>query len=139
MIPDNELRKGNLIMFEPSGKKKVVKNRPVKVKELHEKSIITLDGGLELELFYESASVQPIPLTPEIFLRNGFSQSFTSDPQEPNASQVFEIDYLSIHQHNENENRFYWYYGEIEVEIKSIHQLQNLHFTLFQAELSITL
>lgn len=131
MIQANELRIGNYITLGEA----IEFYKVVAIDSGNPDDTVTLEGDDWLESFQE-ASLSPIPLSPEVFRAAGFAQSFTSDPQEPDASQVFEISWLSIHQHSEKENKFYWYNGDVEVEIKSLHQLQNLYFALTSKELT---
>lgn len=67
MINASELRIGSKVCFSPSGKKDKVKPRWVTVIRLLNQTTVTDDDGIPLELFYESASIQPIKLTREVF------------------------------------------------------------------------
>lgn len=82
-------------------------------------------------------NIQPIPLTPEILKKAGFSQSFTSDPQEQDASQVFKLDELKIHKPSEKHPTLLFFADDLEIELKHVHQLQNLFYCLTGTELNI--
>jgi len=105
------------------------------VKELLDVSVIAIDNGLPLELFYESAAIQPIPLAPEIL------------------NQVGEVDKISGYggwiiniteagegiRIVEDEKGFHWpFNGYLKVRTDFVHQLQNLYFALTGNELTIT-
>lgn len=145
MVRDTELRKGNMVLFSPSGQKKKVKDRIVIIQELHEKTCITLDLGLTLELFYKSVSMQPIPLTPEILEKCGFIEApfvrlnnlkrwqlkatyHNNDiGGEFEEDRMFDIDL--------NGNVWYRESCGISGSFKYLHQLQNLIFSLTGTEL----
>jgi len=86
---------------------------------------------------------KPIELTPDILRNSGFTSSFTSDPQEPNASKVFELNEFKVHQQNENINEFevYNFITHERIVVKGVHHLQNLYYFAFDThqELNIIL
>jgi len=86
---------------------------------------------------------KPIELTPEILRNSGFASSFTSDPQEPNASKVFELNEFKVHQQNENINEFevYNFITHERIIVTGVHHLQNLYYFAFDThqELNINL
>lgn len=129
-----ELMIGNLVMFAPSGEKKKVKDRIVSVKILLEKSCIVNDKGLDLELFYKSAAIQPIPLTPEITMASGFEKL-------PGTKNVFRIFVNDIELSVNVELSFAYIdtrWGQASIKnpiFKYLHQLQNLYFCLCGKEL----
>lgn len=131
MIHAAELRIGNLIILDWDGSRSI-----------QQIDGINLYDGNEPRVWFREwddfalSCIDSIPLTPEILHKCGFASSFTSDPQEPDASQVYEINLLFLHQHIEKENRFFWYNGDVEMEVKYLHQLQNLYFALTGTELN---
>jgi hypothetical protein len=92
---------------------------------------------------YKVSTLQPIELTPEILRNSGFASSFTSDPQEPNASKVFELNEFKVHQQNENINEFevYNFITHERIIVTGVHHLQNLYYFAFDThqELNINL
>lgn len=75
----------------------------------------------------------PIPLTEEWLHKFGAISSFTSDPQERSASKRFVFGEIEIHMYNEDLEEFMF---ETHF-IKTVHQFQNLYFSLKQEELTI--
>lgn len=136
MILATELRIGNLILFSPLGKA-AVNTRAVTVKSILDKSVIVNDNGLDLELFYGSASTKPIPLTEEWLKRFGFREELNASK----TTTLYIYDIMSL-AHREN--------GEyscaihtlltypLPVKVKYVHTLQNLFFALTQSELTIS-
>jgi len=92
---------------------------------------------------YKLSTLKPIPLTPEMFSMLGFSMAFSSDPQEVNASKVYELNGFNVHQHNESENVFevYNYNTHELIRVEYLHHLQNLYYYSFNepSELTINL
>ena len=135
MIKSNELRIGNSVMFSEDGENCIVTE-------------IT-QGGLEVlfksgeQVWIELEKFSPIELTPEILRNSGFASSFTSDPQEPNASKVFELNEFKVHQQNENINEFevYNFITHERIMVTGVHHLQNLYYFAFDThqELNINL
>lgn len=84
----------------------------------------------------------PIPLTPEILVNSGFIKIQEGSMSHP---EVYRKTYIKcivtnvfdIHMRGGDEN--YWVEGNATVELKYIHQLQNLFFSLSGKELEINL
>lgn len=129
MIPQNELRIGNLITFSPSGKAAKANERHVRITEIRNKSAIADDNGLALELFYESASTKPIPLSAEILEKC----KFTCTDYETRKKYSFEDFEISLYPNGEF--TFMWN-GQV-VYLKSVHQLQNIFYWLTGEELPV--
>lgn len=138
MINDNELRKGNWVIFDNTNKRHPQQHH-VKVLELKEKEVVVLDPvGLQLSLFYQTNSIRPIPLTPEVLEKCGFTKDNAGDWEY----QIDPLLYLKmIASMDEN-----WYPIYIEstgsdyktmslIGIKHLHQLQNLYWILTQTEI----
>jgi len=128
----NELRIGNLILFSPSGKKNLVIERPVKVINLLDEVCIVEDKGLRLELFYDSASTKPIPLTEEWLLKFGFEK-------DNFITREWNHDHSHIKMITHYENGFLMLFrgNSIGTMIKHVHQLQNLYHALTGEELQL--
>jgi hypothetical protein len=156
MIPANELRKGNWVLFSPSGKAAKVKIRPVFILELLEKSCIVQDSGLKLELFYESASIQPMPITGKLLVKIGFKYgstegitSFEDEGFDPDGTTHYwdiEIKRTDLIEHHNislvkwGEQEYFTFQlerGLYRQKIKHVHQLQNLYSVLSSEELTI--
>jgi len=87
----------------------------------------------------EECLLEPIPLTEEWLVRAGFSSSFSSDPQNFPASKKFELNGFKIHQPIEDVEQFIFEpIVDDCIELKSVHQLQNLTFALTGQELEFT-
>lgn len=87
---------------------------------------------------YYSSGFSPIPLTEDILFGCGFSQTFGSDPQEPNAILLYynptgDFTLMAM----ENDRSLFHY--ETGIIIASVHQLQNLYFALTCKELEVNL
>ncbi len=119
MINANELRIGNAVS-DPIG----------------------LDKMVSIEVFKnirDGLRYTGISLTPEILEKCGFFVSFSSDPQDFNASKVYKLNNLEIYQPYEISNNFIFSYCEDKIlELKYLHQLQNLVFALTNTELTYT-
>lgn len=138
MIQANEIRIGNWVSFSPTIKKNTITSRMVQVKEIYQGSCATDDSGLPLVLFYNSESLKAAHLNRGILDKCAFGSTFSSDPQERNASKKYDFKSFAIHQPNENENYFIAEIIGDVFELKSVHQLQNLYFALTGEELQIS-
>lgn len=87
---------------------------------------------------FSNPTLQPIPLTKQ-WLRNfKFGEHFTSDPQERNASKAHYIDDFKIHQLDEEIDSFGYGGNDYEfIDVKYVHQLQNIYFTMTGKQLLI--
>lgn len=114
----------------------------------HVKQIIAIDENsvmVSKQRGYTLHSIDPIPLTVEWLENHCNGSQFTSDPQERNASKAYWFVDLIVHQVNENEDAFFVYlmdHGyrdrEYTINLKYVHQLQNLYHSLKQVELTLT-
>lgn len=119
MIPVNELRIGNYV-YSTSHKQFC--------------KITRLD--YDSELF----NTEPIELTEEILSKiKNVNISFSSDPQEVDASKCYNICDFKIYQPNENNNYFIVEINNKVKQIKYLHKLQNLFFEIEYKELEINL
>jgi hypothetical protein len=113
MVPINELRTGNKLMYE---------NRVVEVINIHRSGrIFSYPGG-----YIDALELKAIPLNKEWILDFGF-QEFQS--RLFRFRQLTEIFYIL--------NEFFFRYdGKIIASCKFVHELQNLFFALYKEELS---
>jgi hypothetical protein len=73
---------------------------------------------------------EPIPLTEEWLLKFGFEWKQIKDVSSYTFSK------LEIYQYSSNNNKIFFEYSDGEVELKYVHQLQNLYFALTGEELT---
>lgn len=130
MIKPNELRLGNYVAVKNHGEEVIGK-----VFAINE-NLISVDGGNNN---YDYHLLEPIPLSEEILLKCGFEKEII-----PRAFGVHNIYYdkiIAIHEIETFEWRVYDESDEyaINVELKSIHQLMNLYFSITGKELEVKL
>lgn len=113
----NELRIGNWVMVFP------VKN-PQQVCDVMFDSVNT-----ESVFGQHYGEVDPIPLTEDWLLKFGFNRRQIKDLISYNTNQ------LELYQYASNNNKIFFEYADGEVQLKYVHQLQNLHFALTGMEL----
>ena len=109
-----ELMIGNWVEQPNTGTEQVVSI-------LNELQIITTSGHID-------KYCKPIPLTEEWLIKFGFDNSLVKD--------IFlALGYNVIY----DEGKYYFRYYGLTVEVKHVHQLQNLYFALTNEELTIKL
>jgi hypothetical protein len=74
--------------------------------------------------------LQPIPLTEEWLLKFGFKRRYNAPAMLINYGELQSVFTINI-----VKNEFYFTYGDLQV--KYLHQLQNLYFALTNEELTI--
>lgn len=116
----NELRIGNIVKYTSLFNKNSIKNKTISGVDISDCQIYSED-------------YQAVPLTEEWLVKFGFSWKYMDDPTGKHwllggARFLFEYD--------ESPNRFY--NGPLGIEIKYVHQLQNLYFALTGKELEIS-
>lgn len=122
MINAKELRIGNLIGFG---------EKYFQVHEIQEKCFYVL-GEKGVELKNTVAELRPIPLTEKWLVKFGFEKTNESEEVEWYRLNNFEI---AIH---EEDNQVYFVFQHMVLRfIKSVHQLQNLYFSLTGSELTV--
>lgn len=116
MINPKELRIGNKVFLQ---------NEVVTIAELEKAGATFEENGFVAVYDY----LTPIPLNPEWLQRMSFDQS----------GEAFELGDLPIDFKIEKEGDYlYWNQSELpDVQIKNVHQLQNLYFALTGEELTI--
>lgn len=111
MIAANEIRVGNLI--------------------LNDGVVVKSDGRTIFDIWGENKVYLPIELTEEWLLKFGFESELTGVHKE--QWQLYKKDHFVLHWRNE-----FCEFGWIEsIEIKYVHQLQNLFYALTGEELII--
>jgi hypothetical protein len=73
---------------------------------------------------------KPIPLTEEWLLKFGFERRQIKDLIS------YTLPKLELYQYASNNNKIFFEYADGEVELKYVHQLQNLYFALTGEELT---
>lgn len=142
MIDSRELMINNVVWFAPyQNRNKETTPRYVKVKRILDKSAIFIDGYLEIELFYEGTTLQPVALTANILLKCGFKKleyglservvRYELEFGYGNGLIVFNND--GFHLANSTDS-FY----ETPLEIGHLHKLQNLYYALTGNELKMS-
>lgn len=124
MIDARELMIGNyLIPSEPE----------------HGKKPFRIDAGdiLQIRKGMQHYQYEPIPLTPEILIACGFKMRNEKKQDDYYHNYWLPNNYCISHcVHGtdiHDEGKFYC--GKSEVEVKTLHQLQNLYYALTQTEL----
>jgi hypothetical protein len=128
MIKANELRIGNYVQDEHFrvGIVKSVSDRSVRVKMEH--STLKRDSNVD----FDGLDIEPITLTPEILEKCGFEKINKGlfKPVFGNYSHIFKTDFYPLSLEIEG--------NRIPLKnIKYLHQLQNLYYTLTGEELNI--
>lgn len=117
----NELRLGNYILNE--------KGTPSEIREISYYGRLFVDDNLWAQDVY---NCEPIPLTKETLLKCGFGEvGFYENVVHKGDFRVHiagEADCLAKYEANGN---------CLEIEVKALHQLQNLYFALTGEELKI--
>lgn len=115
----NELRIGNWVMVDPQ-------NLPQKVCDVMCDCVNTENvQGAHYGL------VGAITLTQEWLLKSGFERIQIKD------LICYKTNQLELYQYASNNFKIFFEYADGEVELKYVHQLQNLHFALTGMELII--
>lgn len=130
MIDAKELRIGNWIEIKPPPNC----DSGICMVEVIKRSSASLHCESEdyfiADVPYEK--IKPIELTPSILEQCGFeesTQTFFIWYTYGLVERQFRLDYSA-------ESEYHWVQGHISVEIKYLHQLQNLYFSLFSEELN---
>lgn len=128
MIKANELRIGNLVYqyrYEKAQKENTIS-------QIRRTKVFFINGASEC-----FKDIDPIPLTEEWLLRFGFNSKYKSVHTHWNIKS-FGIEQASDEDENGNSIpvRQEFYYA-FTIEIKYVHQLQNLYFALTGEELTL--
>jgi hypothetical protein len=131
-LQTTELRIGNLVMQNGfyGYVYSIGSPEPRKEKRFSDKAIITLfDNGLTTVPIDE---IEPIPLTEEILLKLGFKQN---EQFKTNFKFYLKDNEIEINIYNGNNNS--WLNDRYVINLKYVHQLQNLFFSLCGEELTV--
>ena len=117
MIPVNELRIGNLALLRG------------------------IECNVDIQLLSRVKELQPIPLTPEVLEKCGFDRLNKETMAVPSIwhSTYTRVLVKTNFDLQERGSEWYWIEGNTIVELKYLHQLQNLYFALTGKELEVTL
>jgi hypothetical protein len=126
-IKATDLRVGNLVTLDENQRRDLWHNQIHAMKDVFMVKTIYSDGDIALELDDEIVDinlkdVSPIPLTEEWLLKFGFSKYHSN-------LFVLEKSGFSIHFYMLHEY-YYLSFDNRRIEIKYVHQLQNLFFVL---------
>lgn len=85
--------------------------------------------------------LEPIPLTPELLIKCGFCKISEETMSHP---AIYHKTYIRIIVENnfdiqERGSEWFWIEGNTIVELKHLHQLQNLYYSLTNEEIKIEL
>ena len=131
MIPTNELRIGNYITSKTLRFPCMVCSIGVNPKRLG----IEVVSANELTTTIRDFEAEPIPLTEEMVLKCGFGEVGFYD-------NVYHLEYFRIYLDKKSNQGLLKYEDDndtIEIEVESVHQLQNVYFALTGKELEISL
>lgn len=134
-----ELRIGNYVTLTEKLRREMWDNQISAYNEYFKVDTIYSDGDVVLELDdenvdFESKDIQPIELTEEWLLKLNFEK------KEVYVSGVMYDGWLNFSFHldiNHIKNTFFYHWMGGNIEIKYVHQLQNLFFALTGEELTI--
>lgn len=98
--------------------------------------VVNLDALKYIQDYERIHQASEVSLTGEWMHDFGFSSSFTTDPQERPASKKYEINNFTIYQVDEDKQEFVFFAEKHSIDVKYVHQLQNLYFALNGEELT---
>ena len=132
MIQPQELRIGNYVDYKGQMLPVLAIDNEAFLSELKYKGLVRLPDKLPNGMVFGSsgiwcAKINPIPITPEILERCGFSQFKSSVWRNGRLQWVGSLVYLK----NEDTDECYY----IPTIVDYLHQLQNLYFALTNQEL----
>lgn len=128
-----ELMIGNLIYVKTKKNIKRV-SRVIGIKPNNYLNVrILKNNGVEVSHRTDILKTYPIPINLKRLQKLGFEKSKFCNQSDPNI-QYYQIDEHLIIMHNTDQNRFF--YTSNLTQIKSIHELQNLHFSVFKKQLN---
>jgi hypothetical protein len=127
-MKSSELRIGNYVLYADESRTCILK-----VEVIHKNEIEILNNITPSTV--KIKDIKGIPLTEETILNCGFTKVGFFD-------NVYSLDYFRINLDKKTSEALLQY-GDpsfyLNVEIKSVHELQNLYFALEKKELNITL
>lgn len=130
MIEPNELRIGNLIC-----RKDLASGADRFERVVHLSEEATTTGPIKVLVRYED--LQPIPLTEDWLKWCGFEGSYFPN-QHGAINATLQIGYFTLYYYYFTDRNYTVYeLADEKVELKHVHQLQNLYFALTGEELEI--
>lgn len=127
----NELRIGNYYLWY---------DKPFQLTEEHLRDFRFWDEHFYYPMEDGQNYIRPIPLTDEYLWSMGFHSAFATDPQKIGpASKRFYIDRFEVYMCNEYIQEFLFEPNrEFEmIEVKHVHQLQNIYYVITGNELTL--
>jgi hypothetical protein len=120
MILAQELRIGNLVL--------IPYNKSNKQEGFYEATISQIG---DFGAYIKPEDYEPILLTEEWLLKFGFEWKQIKDLSS------YTLPKLELYHYSSNNNKIFFEYADGEVELKYVHQLQNLYWVLCGEELTI--
>ena len=120
MILEQELRIGNFVL--------IPYNKSNKQEGFYEATISKIG---DFGSYIKSEDYEPILLTEEWLLKFGFEWKQIKDLSS------YTLPKLELYHYSSNNNKIFFEYADGEVELKYVHQLQNLYWVLCGEELTI--
>lgn len=116
--------------------------RNYKAPQYHDERLIRINGGARDNTQYPESKIGGVKLTEQEILNFGFQKIILEDGEECYDIKHFQsyrvfLDPPSFHLHMAIPGNHGEYYPTIMAELKYVHQLQNLYFTLTGEELTI--
>lgn len=98
---------------------------------------ITVESELYEEYNQFIKFIDPILLTVDMLIVFGFRIKFVTDPQEFNPLREYTLGQFKLFKFTDDKNFFYSSGKGFHTDIKYLHQLQNLYFSLTGIELEL--
>lgn len=136
MIDTRELRINNIVNANINNSSRFITIVGIQKKSVAEEALEETDNPrYPYDYKWISANnIEAIPLTKEILIKSGFIER---QPKNENSCSSFYIDKLTLYPRTVDMNSFYL--EHYDIDIKFLHQLQNIYFDLTNEELIIKL
>lgn len=135
----NELRIGNYVQINNPSCYFNLKGILFKVVNINKNKnySITVESELYEEYNQFIDYIDPILLTVDMLNIFGFSMKFVTDPQEFNPLREYTLGQFELLKFTDDKHFFYSSGKGFHTDIKYVHQLQNLYFSLTGKELEL--